>query len=167
MVRDMIQRLAYKTLSKIRALTIRARVKSFNSKAAYIASKNENLLMLIAQQLPPDLFDDFVETLQKAYQYRFDMKKRKLIDKFNRIMVAEYNDYRKRRGNLQKWFLNLTEVQVPEHVADVLALGNKFAAPSNLENSHIVDIVANIEASIYHFDPTPILRQKLKYETKL
>lgn len=153
LVRDMNRKTATNMLSKVKSLALRTRTKCLYSKAAHIASQNDKLLRSIEQLIPVDLFDDFVITLQRAYESRFSLTKRKLIDKYQKILASEYETYRQRMRNHKNWFINLTETHVPENVANVLALGNKYAAPSKLEDSHIVETISQIEASMHHLDP--------------
>ena len=103
--------------------------------------------------LPQESFTLFVDSESKRVESIFFKIKQKNINKINRLNNKTKAD----SINSSCWIKNLTNIDIPVYVNEVLSLGPNFAIPlKNPEDIPIPDIIANIEISL----------QNLNHETK-
>jgi hypothetical protein len=67
------------------------------------------------------------------------------------------------RSNTEKWLVNLTNVQIPREVQNILKLGGKYSASVSNKKIPMEDLISSIESTIYRFeDPTKMeIRNKV------
>lgn len=109
-------------------------------------TKNYNKLEHI---LPNNIYLTFFNYEQHKTENFFKKIKDKHINKIKKL-ESQRNKNTVDSINIEKeWLENLTDVNVPEHVVEILSLGSNFAMP--LENNKeipIPDILASVEISI-------------------
>ena len=72
--------------------------------------------------------------------------------KNNQIYLHHTNnvtDMNKKTNNnhKEKWFINLTNIEIPKNVTNTVALGSKFSFNTNINQNDIIDIIKNMEAT--------------------
>lgn len=99
--------------------------------------------------LPQQIFNNFICHESEKMEIIFQKLKQKNINKFNRL---------NNKGNINSkinssWIENLTDVDIPEYVNEVLSLGPNFAIPlESPEDIPIPDIISNIEISLINLN---------------
>ena len=115
---------------------------------------NSNYLKhCLSQRIREDSIDIFFSSQENIF-YNLKYKKRQeCISKFSLLKTRdltknrEINDFR-----IKKCIKNISNVEIPDEIAETLALGNKFDVPFNVNNIPVNNIVANIENSIKNLE---------------
>lgn len=80
-----------------------------------------------------------IEKLEKKTKY-------KLKNKFEKLTKNNLENHV--QCNTEKWLTNLTDVEFPKEVLEILCLGPNFAIPWKNEKLPIYDVIASVEAAI-------------------
>ena len=105
--------------------------------------------------------------------FTYTNKKCKLIrEKHNRNLIKKFVCLAKKQRSLLinstskvQFFKNLTDVQIPDDIIDVVSLGPKFRIKKGCDKKDIVDTVKNVEFSLMNSELSPskqsTIRQKI------
>lgn len=141
-----------------------------NTNLRHLKKKLDNLLCKISSVLSQEDFD-----LLMNYQ---DCRTKHLNDKIYKTHVNKINGMRRKKFNIEeqpptltnnstpdtskKWLVNLSNIEIPAHVANIVSLGPKF----NLESEKIsfddkAKIIKNVENSINNV-PDAVQRDEIR-----
>lgn len=99
----------------------------------------------VKNTLPNNVLQDFIkcedERCDRLFISTRDRQIKKLETLLNKNTIYEEN-------NKSKWITNLTEVELPKNVEEVLQLGPKYAVPYNNNKVPYEDIIAGVEVGI-------------------
>lgn len=131
---------------KLQRIVLNCKIKSCY---IYINSKNRKLLSLMRilnTYVAEDIYEDFAEQLEYNSQNLCNKYKREYVDKFEKITNSAHADYRNEFKPPDKWLKNLSDVQIPKNVANILALGEKFCVKPEFDQNLAIETVAAIES---------------------
>lgn len=106
----------------------------------------------ISNLVPADVFTNFKQHVRSSFDT--ELKKRtkaqklrfeKLIEPMKQHLVMD--------NNTSKWINNLTNLEIPKNVMNILQLDGKFNLPTEQKKLPVVDIVANLEPTIQELEP--------------
>ncbi len=106
-----------------------------------ISNRLNNNKSRLESIIDPGDFVSFMSSQNIYYQRTFSNIKRKQREKFESL---DNNDYYSRKGN-SEWFTNLTDIHIPEDIADLLSLGPKFAIPYSHINLPLDQLITDID----------------------
>lgn len=99
----------------------------------------------ISRHLPKHIVDEFLETQEHRYEKLFIKIRNKNQNKFSKLLSATSNTV----VDSNEWLNNISDTAIPDDVAEVLALGEKFALPIIQEtNIPTTEYIASIESII-------------------
>ena len=132
------------TKNKILNLTITESTKTINNINRQIDQIESELQLL----LPGDVFANFIKYEQTKYEKTFNSIKTKNQKKISNLILNEPKS--QNNINVSDWLNNISNKTIPNEIAEVLALGNKFSLPINHEkNLPITEYIACIESAIH------------------
>lgn len=140
--------LKHRLFCSVRSMVMNYRIKSLFGKASFLARQNSEMLDDLQSCIPSEIYNAFVTSLQGACEDQLERVKLELQQKFDTIWNVAYDTYTRRSSRTDKWFKNLSSVEVPTNVSNILALGDKFAIPGDMDKRNSIDMIANIEATI-------------------
>lgn len=120
------------TIAEIRRLTT-----IINNKTNYIN-----------QIIPECLFHRFLEHEEKRCATIFKAVKRDQTTKFNNLRTKSYKEDANIKCDTENWIINLSQVEVPQNIKEILSLGPNFATPYKNTDLPTEDIIASIESAI-------------------
>lgn len=126
------------TNKKILNMEIRIVIDSCKSKKKYLFWLKQSMY----RSAPINVVNEFINNQKLSGTY---------IKRNATISLGEKYDKLLKENSLnimvdKKWFINLTDKEIPSDVKSILALGNKFAVPHKKKEIPIFDVVADIEA---------------------
>lgn len=96
----------------------------------------------LRQLVPSVTLQEFFKHQRVAYNKIFDRIKSTNMKKIKDLQRKSH----KVTYNIQeKWFKNLSSIQIPEEVKTILALGSKFSIPMNPRELNIRSLIADVE----------------------
>ncbi|XP_030763974.1 uncharacterized protein LOC115888393 [Sitophilus oryzae] len=98
--------------------------------------------------LPHNIVYDFIQRQKVKSNKTFLKIKRTNIKKINALI--QYN--LKSIKTQPKWFKNLTDVDIPQDIIDLISLGPKFCLCPTTNDISIPSLLADLERIIYNFD---------------
>lgn len=106
-----------------------------------------NLQSCIESILPPHIFNDFSNRLQISFNRRFNKVKSANIAKYNNLFNND-NIADKLFVDNSKWYLNISNVDIPKDIADFLSLGPKFGVPVVGNQINVKRFLADVESVV-------------------
>jgi len=108
-------------------------------------------------KLPSDLLRNFYESNNNKINRRSSKVKTKLINKFNKIKGFQneaLNNFCKM--NKSKWIINNSSRTIPDHVMNILSLGDKFGLAIDVNDKQdwmetALNIIKNFESPYFKF----------------
>lgn len=98
---------------------------------------------------PAGTVEKYIATIERRSQLMFEKEKKRQITKLQTLINNELKGSHSETLNKNKqWLNNLTTINIPDNVKNILALGPKFAFHYNNKQIPINDIIANIEIMI-------------------
>ena len=64
--------------------------------------------------------------------------------KFKKLLTPTYNN----STNKTRWLKNLSSVQIPDDVIDIISLGSKHSVPTEISKQYVVNTITNTESSL-------------------
>lgn len=98
--------------------------------------------------LPTDTLNNYLKYEQTKYERIFNNVKTKNQKKISNLITTKPESENK--IDTSNWLHNISNKPIPNDIAEVLALGNKFSLPISHENNlPITEYIASIESAIY------------------
>jgi hypothetical protein len=96
----------------------------------------------------------FLENVKCSTEKNFESVRRQHISKFERLVNHNPHHVPESQPPMDsnKWLINLTEVQIPSDVQNVLKLGEKHSVPFSNKNLPLEELISCVESSIYLMD---------------
>ncbi|XP_071577748.1 uncharacterized protein [Temnothorax nylanderi] len=136
-------------------------IKDLNHHLNFLRSDIELILNDLFSLLPEQLLIEFFNSNSHKIAKHNDQQRHNAINKFNRIS-SKHNLYKAFFDNDRtKWLINIANVNIPDNVAHILSLGDRFGLPvTNLDKKDrlrtTLDTVKNFEYSSYKIPPAAI-----------
>lgn len=121
-----------------------------------------NLSNRIKALLPSNVYNNFVDSLKFKYNKIFCNVRKSNIKKFKMMLTRSKNNVKFFNDN-KKWLVNLTSVDVPEEVVNLLSLGPKFNLPVDAHNFDLKRLLMYLENIINELktDTKNVVRGKI------
>ncbi|XP_044749738.1 uncharacterized protein LOC123310338 [Coccinella septempunctata] len=133
-VTDFNKKLVHKLLS-LEVEHTHLKISHVQKEKAYIEEKLEHLV-------PSTTLLEFYRRQQITYKRIFNKIKTTNLNKVKNLQMKSYKtDYRVK----EKWFKNLSTMEIPEEVKTVLSLGGKFSVPINPREVKVKNLIADVE----------------------
>jgi hypothetical protein len=102
----------------------------------------------------------FNEKVADSTEKHFMSAKKTQMAKFQRLINTTHHSSSpfpqssstNHQSSSEKWLVNLSIVQIPGDVQDVLKLGGKFSIPIPNKRIPMEDLISSVESSIFRFD---------------
>ena len=153
-----IQRSFNNILHKFKITLLNKEIEDKNIQLTYWTNKSERLIKKLNSILPVNLIDKFVETQTERNNKLWININNTHKKKFTNISNIYVNNNRiNGKSNLEeihlktlkeKWFCNLTNLDIPNEICEILSLGPKFCYSSELNIKNVIDILKNVETLI-------------------
>lgn len=115
----------------------------------------ERLTNVIEKSLPPALFEKFTLNLNHKYERVFEKTKRRHIMKFDIIAnvpePTQNLDHSQEASN-DNWLTNLSGIEIPPYVKDILKLGEKYNPPVSNTDLPFEKIISSVESAFFYMD---------------
>lgn len=152
---DLGEKFEEQVVKKFQVSTLNLLISDTISNIEYLENRISFFKHKIKNALPDSVSNTFFQDQTKKYETLFKQIKEKHIKKIE-ILLKVKNRYRANANSglkfLPEWIENLTNIQLPDYVVEILSLGPNFAMPfTEKDNLPIIDIISNIEVSINKF----------------
>lgn len=118
----------------------------------------DRLSDVVAKNVSPTLFQTFLHTLNTKYENVFNKIKRRHRQKIdNMLNLPESTQHPSQpigQENVDKWLINLTNVEIPTDVNDILRLGDKYSPPISDTEKPFVKLISNVESAFFYMEDT-------------
>ena len=105
----------------------------------------------------------FYELDELKFKRIFRSENAKLIKKFNRL-AQQFDIPLVPVSEIDNYFQNLTEINIPQEVEEVVALGPKFCSVPKPNKENIIDTVKNVEFALKKADLPYNTQQAIRHE---
>ena len=89
--------------------------------------------------------------LQKCYE--------KHQKKFYSLSTSKYHC---RKTNKDSWLRNLSHLQIPSDIVNIVSLGPNYCAPPKISKQDIIDTIKNVESSLLSLDINSDLKNEIR-----
>ena len=79
--------------------------------------------------------------------------------KFDLLSISKY---RGRKTNKDSWFRNLSDLQIPSDVVDIVSLGPNDSVPQKISKQDVIDTIKNVESSLLSLDINSDLKNEIR-----
>lgn len=100
---------------------------------------------ILKNTLPNQIYNEYCRRLDIAYNKRFSKIKNVHLKKFTELQQKVVNDRQKMFVNNEKWFKNISDVDIPSDIVDFLSLGSKFGIAPTGKNLNVKRFLADVE----------------------
>lgn len=117
----------------------------------------------IKSNIPQEQYTPFFSFELQKQENNFNKIKQKNIKKLEKLTQKSAH---KNANVCPNWLENMTDIEIPNDVADILSLGPKFSMPlEKITEKHIDDIIASVESGIKHLtnDKADSIRHKITH----
>lgn len=152
---------SYRTvLVKFQIKLLNIEIEDLSIHIFYLNNKLISLKIKIEEVLPNNITGKFYEMqntydqkIQKEFSEKHNRKLMLLIPNFfqsSDVNINELTDYN--QDLRSRWVQNLTDVDVPQSVLDVLSLGEKFNVESKLNTKDKIELIKNLEHMLWVYN---------------
>lgn len=106
----------------------------------------------IKHELPEHIFEEFLTMENTRCEKLHQEVKRTHLKKLAYLLKNTKNDETRITYDTENWLTNLTELEIPQHVKEILSLGPNFTFPYNSKNFPTEDIIASVESCLVKID---------------
>lgn len=107
----------------------------------------------IRDLVPVDVYQNFKRHSTTSYHKEFKKRSGKQKQRFEKLIEPLTKRWSTEHQIKKKWINNLTNVQIPDNVMNILQIDEKFNLPTETKKLPVVDIVANLEPAIQELEP--------------
>lgn len=138
-----------KTKTNFQTKCLRLEIENIVKNIQRLGKFSNYLKYRFLRTISDDSINKFLTSQEQNFQKLKISKRNDCIKKFDLLKNRSLTNNKKiSEFRLKNCFKNLSNVEIPDDVAETLALGNKFGVPINTNNIPINSLIANIENSI-------------------
>lgn len=143
-----IQKVTQRIGQKLISVEISNTIIQVNHLQKIIANNKRTIITV----LPYYIYQPFFSKQNQAYDKHFKLIKNNHMKKFDRLVQNQISPIQ----ISDKWFVNLTNTHIPNHIKQILALDPKFSLPTIKNNTNIGTILSCFENILtYTHNQTP------------
>lgn len=137
----------------------RLEINHVNLKITFLEKANRDIMKILGNILPQEMIKEFRRRQLILYNKQFHKIKQANIRKIERLMEMNKPNWNRQ----EKWFKNLSSIQIPEDVENFLSLGSKFSVAVPVSEIPMNNLITDVEDII---QKTPEENRDL-YRTKI
>lgn len=120
---------------------LRLEISHTNYKINILNKSKKTIMRQISEVLPGEIVEEFKKRQRECYIRQFNRIKQINIGKIGRL--HGYGDAIIKTQD--RWFMNLTDLNIPENIVTTLSLGRKFSIPVSTKDIPIKKLIADVE----------------------
>lgn len=104
-------------------------------------------------------------SLEKLLDLQKSKLKRLWIPKINNIFNTHLQQITTPKTNIEHWFINLSNITIPSYVREIGSLGPKFCLKTTLNSKTVINIIKNLEETLYFTHYNQIILNQIRNES--
>lgn len=143
----------------IRLKIIRLEIDYINYKIQFLEKSKRHIMNQLTSELPRIILDEFKRRQKVGFNKKFHKIRQSNLAKVERLHNTNLN----RLVTHEKWFKNLSRVDIPNNVKTLLSLGSKFSLQISTKDIPVNKLIADVEDILQKTQNTnrDLLRSKI------
>ncbi|XP_045460226.1 uncharacterized protein LOC123670741 [Harmonia axyridis] len=127
--------------NKLTSSISRLEVNHVNLRISHLETANEDIMRMLKDIMSRELLMEFKKRQRILYNKRFHIIKLTNIKKIGKLEEMNKPNWK----NQEKWFRNLSSIQIPKEIENFLSLGSKFSMAVPVGEISMDNLIADVE----------------------